>query len=236
MILKVASREFELSARSDSKGRFRFTRLPSARDAAFWVTARDYAPTATSHLQLDEGKTHDLGEVLLSRGVALTGTVTRAGGGPLEGSQVYLVPHAAMRSKMDLDMFQVFDRIFDRESAIVGAETDAEGRYSFPRVSSGDYVVAVYAMGFQARYSDVVSVLRDVRGAPVDVELTTGNNLSGIVTDESGAPLPGVQLAVLPERGRRELMLKTIKTVSDEAGRFSFFSLGAGPYTPLRPS
>lgn len=86
------------------------------------------------------------------------------------------------------------------------AATDREGRYTFDGVSPGRYVISAsapgYANGRVLRDNGVQHpphVMRVGTGQTVnglDVRLTRGASVSGVITDPSGLPLAGVDVVV----------------------------------------
>jgi len=122
------------------------------------------------------------------------------------------------------------------------AWTDANGRFSFGYLPAGRYQIRVTKDGYQpAAYNGAGNPNRP----PETIQLAVGesrsglmlrlkliSSINGVVLDEDGDPLPGVQVLVMrPEfrRGRRKLMPGPM-AMTDRTGHYRLSGLVGGQY------
>ena len=121
------------------------------------------------------------------------------------------------------------------------AWTDANGRFSFGYLPAGRYQLRAVKDGYQgAAYGAETS-----RRAPATIQLAAGQvrsdfvlrfqlvgSISGVVLDEDGDPLSGVEVRVLRpdfQRGKRTLLPGPM-TVTDSNGHYLVSGLAGGKY------
>lgn len=193
-------------ARSDASGRFRvFGVRPGSR--RLLVRAAGLAPWRGEV----EVRGHDevRVDVRLQRGLTVTGTITDAGGAPLEGVLVW----AARRH---------WTAAPDPPHAI-GTRTDPNGRYRLRGIEAGYCWITVDG-GRRGRAAEVL-VGGGERELVHDVSLTPGTDLRGRVLDADGTGLAGLSV-----RARRLNDWRSTGTITDEAGAFTIFGLGEHAY------
>jgi protocatechuate 3,4-dioxygenase beta subunit len=120
-----------------------------------------------------------------------------------------------------------------------GVRPGADGTFTIPRTSAGDYRVAVNGLGTnlyikEARLGQTdalqtVAILPPVNGT---LEITLGANpgqVMGAVTDATLKPVSGVQAVLIPDQLRnRQDLYKTATT--DQDGRFTLRGITPGDY------
>jgi hypothetical protein len=121
------------------------------------------------------------------------------------------------------------------------AWSDANGRFSFGYLPAGRYQLRGTKDGYQpAAYG-----ARNPGGPPATIQLAASesrsdvifhlkliSSISGVVLDEDGDPLPGIQVMVLrPEfrRGKRKLMPGQM-AITDSTGHYHLSGLLGGPF------
>jgi hypothetical protein len=115
----------------------------------------------------------------------------------------------------------------------------ADGTFSIPRISAGDYRVAVNGLGTNlyikdARLGQTDALQSLAISPPVNgtLEITLGANpgqVMGAVTDATLKPVSGVQAVLIPEQLRnRQDLYKTVTT--DQDGRFTLRGITPGDY------
>lgn len=125
------------------------------------------------------------------------------------------------------------------------AVTDEEGVYAFYEIEPSPHFVLALARDHVFRYGDVVSVERG-RTAELDLVLSRGGSISGLVVDPAGQPMPGVTVTAeyrppgmasigkLVQKALRyingEFLKGPFQAVSDAEGRFEVHSLPHGVY------
>jgi hypothetical protein len=121
------------------------------------------------------------------------------------------------------------------------AWTDANGRFSFGYLPPGRYQLRVTKDGYQPAANGEVNPRRP----PAIIQLAAGeartdfifrlqliSSISGVVLDEDGDPLPGVEVLVMRpdfQRGKRRLMPGPMAT-TDSNGRYRLSGLVGGQY------
>ena len=123
------------------------------------------------------------------------------------------------------------------------AMANAEGRFAFPTVEPGGYVIGAVRTGF-AVVADTgiqgsrgrVNVMVDSGAKVTDLKLrlTPAAVISGRVTDEEGNPQPGVSVRLMHPvyvNGQRQLQrIEAIVSLADDRGEFRLFGLLPGRY------
>jgi protocatechuate 3,4-dioxygenase beta subunit len=121
------------------------------------------------------------------------------------------------------------------------AWTDANGRFSFGYLPAGRYQLRVTKDGYQPAVNAEVNPRRP----PAIIQLASGeartdfifrlqliSSISGVVLDEDGDPLAGVQVLVMRpdfQRGKRKLMPGPM-AMTDSNGRYRLSGLVGGQY------
>jgi len=168
-------------------------------------------------------------EVQLVRGARVRGVVTDPEGDPLEGVAI------SIGSNFDPWM------VFDTESRMVkidGVETDEDGRFDVLRVPAGMALVLIAAdetSTWQPAQVDL-ALLQPGENHDIEVALTLGASISGLVTDVDGAPIPGARvslqkldLSLTAMNIAMEDMMSDDERADDE-GRFAFTGLRNGAF------
>ena len=194
------------TATSEADGSFSFDRLVG-RTYVLNASAGDLVSGPVSYTLRE--KSAEPVVIRLAEGARIEVTVARAGGGePIAGATVEL-----------------------SESSAGAATTDGQGRATLRGVPRGSFaLVAARADGHAPGQALIM-----VPGAPgavaqARIELRAGAPVSGVVVDESGAPVEGARVAPqdvaqpfgLPDPGDQ------VKT--DERGRFEVPAVAAGTY------
>ncbi len=120
------------------------------------------------------------------------------------------------------------------------AATDPDGRFEFPRLPAGPYVISVSRDGFDpinasqresAQRSRNVTVTDGQALRDVNFSMIRGTSLAGVVRDERGEPVSGVSIAAAQFSfiGRRRLMPVQTGT-TDDIGAFRLYGLPPGDY------
>lgn len=127
------------------------------------------------------------------------------------------------------------------------AWTDTNGRFSFGYLPPGRYQLRVTRDGYQpAAYSG-----RGPGGAPATIQLAASesrsdlivrlkliSSISGVVMDEDGDPVPGIQMQAMKpayQRGKRKLVPGP-SAITDKDGRYRLSGLVGGQYTVVTNS
>jgi hypothetical protein len=212
---------------SEGDGTYAISGLPPGTDTvSFEPTGSDYVgqfydgaseSADATPIVLAAGATKEGIDARLAEGSTVEGTVTAAGGGPLEGVEVHLQP---------------------TEGGFAGATiTDSEGDYAITGLRPGGYTVqfvptvgnyaGLYYDGkSQVGEADAITVAGGVTRTGVDASLSPGASIAGTVTDkQTGAPARGVQVTIEPTEGGESL-----STTTSEDGSYSLSGLAPGNY------
>ncbi len=176
-----------------------------------------------------------LGELVLSPGGALSGSVRDVDGEPAARARVWVVQGATASSGPTEEHRRVYGEGFTGlgDGLRASAETDDLGRYRFEGVPAGRVSVVARRAGRLCTYTAPIAVPAGGEAeAPV---LTLGsvpsdNLIAGHVRDESGGPIADARIAVFDDRGPRNINAKTYAS-SGSDGSFSAVVLSGARYT-----
>jgi protocatechuate 3,4-dioxygenase beta subunit len=123
------------------------------------------------------------------------------------------------------------------------ATTDAEGRYKFPDVAAGGYIVMVHAPAYviqveRRRRNDAgkaLNVAENDNLENVDLTMTRGGVVTGKVTDEDGRPVVAESVTIfrLDQQGKRiqdDGFEPFGREETDDQGIYRIFGIEAGRY------
>jgi hypothetical protein len=110
-------------------------------------------------------------------------------------------------------------------SFMIQQKTDADGRFRLANLTEGAVDVAVSLTGYSTARFPTVRPTKD--GIDLDVRLGKGARIFGVVTDETGAPLPAVMVG-LDVEPQGQLFAETASTAGD--GSYEFKAVEAGSH------
>jgi hypothetical protein len=127
------------------------------------------------------------------------------------------------------------------ESPTMSAVTNAEGRYQFQNLKSGDYRISVFApayviegeSAFSSDYGKTITILEGEQVEDLNFSLTPGGVVTGKVVDDYGMPViaEGVGAFRLDDNGKRDKAAGTmLKWQTDDRGSYRIFGLESGRY------
>jgi len=205
------SQEVEISA-----GSFEVRNLgPGAHSMEIRAAGR--APARLERVRVRPGDFTDVGEILLQPGLELEGRVVTADGGAAVAGASIRIDRGAGPSS------------WTQESGEFVTVSDAGGRFVFDELEAGRFTLTLF-------HSEFAPVLRSVdvdpktRESEIEIELTGGGEIRGVVIDSDGLPVAGADLVIY--RGMRAFDLRMTSTAED--GTFRFPLLAAGPYVIMR--
>jgi len=201
-------------------GRFLLEDVPPGK----WqvsVEAKGYQASRVGDVVVEEGATKENVEVKVAPGGALKGRVVDARSGrPIPDAEVSVQGAGGGGGPM---------MVFPGMGGDGDVTTDADGRFEIEGLAPGKARVT-------ARHGDYAEATESVEiketGGAVEVRMTTGGSVAGVVVSESRQPLAGAQvsLSAAGESGFGRMTGGT-GTVTDASGRFRFDHLGAGRYS-----
>jgi protocatechuate 3,4-dioxygenase beta subunit len=215
--------------RTGADGAFVLTLYP--RKGAAGVLARHpwRAPAELALVDLADGEHRSGLELVVSAGIAVTGTVVDGRGRPVEGAAVELLPAE--------------DGTRHGQGDSGGAATDGEGRFRIDHRAEGAYDLVATARGFAATWRRGIEL--EAPREPSDDPPTTdlgvlaldpAARIVGRVEGDDGRPLAGAEVTWL------QMSRDEIRRLSDQAertvradgdGRFEVVDLVAGVPTQL---
>jgi hypothetical protein len=186
----------------------------------YWKDQPSYGAADPLVLAADDGPVHGDVDAHLAVGATIEGTVTGAGGVPLEGVCVEAnVPAGS------------------GWNGVGNTPTGADGTYSLGSLPAGDlrvrfvpcgggpYVEQWYRDQPDFNSSTPIALTAGVVTPGVDAQLYVGSRVSGTVTDRSGVPIPNVNVNVNPDGPGSSAWGQT-----DADGEYSTNALPPGRY------
>jgi protocatechuate 3,4-dioxygenase beta subunit len=237
------------SALTDSQGRFTFPGLiPGDYEVSASVggwpgtLGQQTSFESTSHIAVSRAARVDGVTLVLSRGLAVTGTIVDRTGEPLQG-----VPVVALQLNTTGD-----ERHATPAGAVQGAarQTDDRGRYRVLGLQPGKYIVAAladaatlgggtstsqpvpiyYPGSSSTAYAVSVTVAtKDVEGIDFALGDVPTARVTGMAFDSSGAPLAGTIALTVSQRSGS--IVPSPRTTQPNAnGAFTFVNVAPGDY------
>ena len=186
----------------------------------WWDDAAD--EDSAEIVTVDAGATTEGISAALATGGSISGTVTDASGSPVPGLSVYA------------------SKVGTTAGFEVWAQTDEEGRYVAEGLPSGQYLVRfegsddVLAEWWDdARTKGAATPVTVVSGsevAGISPQLAPAGAVAGVVTDENGEPVSGVEVRVTPV-GSHPFEVGERSGVTGSDGSFVVRGLSAGDHT-----
>lgn len=223
-------------ARTGVDGRYRITGLPQGSYRLTFDEKR-FVLLERREVELAAGETKTL-DIALTPAVTLVGRVSDEKGQPVAGARGALAPGSETRMGM---MFRVMGR--ESEANAGGFTSGLDGTFRATRLAPGtNQKLTVTHPDFERR---VVAGLDLVPGAPrplsIDIVLSPGYALAGVVKDKEGKPVEGAEVTLNQSvtmtggRGGNVVSFSSIQSVrprgeTDFEGRFGFKGLSAGDY------
>ncbi len=204
-----------VSTTTDETGEFHVT-MPADGPYVVFMIHPDHPPVALDG-PVDSGTSIDFS---FPPAIEHSGRVRDADGTPIAGADVVACAQQAPTFGAD---------------ACELARTDERGEYAFTRLAEGSYGFQAWAPGYALSVLEPGRFPLDPDGEAVaPLVLEPGAEVTGTLTDDSGAALAGVQVHYATDRvrlrqarGERDAQ-PLILLFTDEQGQFSFRGLPAG--------
>lgn len=210
---------------SGPDGAFRADRLAPGSNQKLTVTHPAFERRVISGLDLVAGASKPLSvDVVLSRGLVLTGVVKDKEGKPVADAAVALNRSVQMTGGRGGAMVS-FNSV---ESVRPRAETDFEGRFEFKGLSPGDYDLTISKPGFTRSVSSAVKA--GDGATPLEVVLSPGASIAGRLTQPNGQPVTGYSITARPSTpvSSPGIRLVTAAVGTDPEGGFVLDGLAPG--------
>jgi len=177
------------------------------------VNAPGYTAGRVSNLEVEDGKSLPDVEVALETGVRLVGRVTDSSGAP--------IPAVTIRND---SMRGGGSRVMRFDPMDAPVVTDPNGEYSMEAQEPGERTFSFVRSGYVSDSKTVNLTGKEVR---LDVQLSSGMHLGGVVTTDSGTPVPD---AIVRASSASDSTFGR-EARSDANGTFTMEGLAPGHYT-----
>lgn len=160
------------------------------------------------NVDVEEGKTVSDLVIELDTGVKLTGKVTGPNGAALSDATVQIQPSPTGQ--------------FARSGSMRRAVTDANGEFTLDSLDPGEETFEISHPKYLATSKTVTLKGREMR---MDVQLSGGQRVTGVVVTDSGMPVAEAEVEAFTASGGGTDRVRT-----NASGQFEFQSLGTGRY------
>jgi protocatechuate 3,4-dioxygenase beta subunit len=216
-------------ARSGADGRYSMRGL-SPRSYRLAAEDERYVPwSRTVRVAPGQAEAQD---APLTRAATLAGRVVDEEGRPIEGARVRV-------SRGGENVFRAFTRLFEGDRAV---RTGRDGSFRATRLAPGENQrLDVSHDDYEEQAVGGISLAAGAARSGITVVLRRGLSVRGVVKDEDGRPLPGVEVTLSSSRtvrsARGGIQMSFVGPASDVRretgadGRFEFRGIKAGDYT-----
>ncbi len=183
----------EVEVEANENGEIELTEIEPNKDLTLVVGGPYWAKRRLQVAALDPGEERDLGEVILSPGILLSGRILGPDGKGVADAQISL---------QDRNQANEFGMVFGNAPGATRADatTDEDGNFAIEGVRVGEYTLDANAHGF-VRASTSLNLVEGRPDHSVDLHLATGASVSGVVRNQNGKPLPDARVVLVRSRG-----------------------------------
>ena len=185
--LRTADR---LVFRTGADGTFKATRLAAGEEQRLTIAHPDFQPKTTGGLSLPPGSTKTV-DVVLRRGLTLTGRVRDESGRPIADAEIELGSGRGfgVRAARVLGVGAL-------ATARPKVSTGGDGRFEVKGLSEGDYSLTVTKVGFAEHRLDRVPMEAERRD-PLEITLSAGADIRGTVSRRDGRSAEGYRIRAM---------------------------------------
>lgn len=226
-LMRGYNREQRFEATTGKDGTFRFRNLAAGVEMNMWVAHAEYAPSAGPPFASLQGEAQDLGDITLTEGFNIHGTVTDEAGNPLQATiEVRMQPNDAFRLGSNNDLRQV-DEGMGRLLTVIA---DEQGNFKVNKLAANIWNVTAHLEGYASSPKNAISLHGKPRPRKEAIIIKLGEEyrIAGIVQDENRVPIAGAVINVARSQPRPVI---TADAVSDENGMFDVRGLQKGFYS-----
>ena len=208
---------------TDSKGRFRFRRLPAGAEMSTWVVHGDFAPTqGPTFSSLDEDE-QELPPIVMKSGYSLGGVITDTNGQPLAGS-VELRRQRSGFAVASPEEQRAEDLALGR---LVQAQANEQGHFRVQNIAEGIWTLRASHEGHASTEIRPILFFENKHVDDVEVVLDEEHHIAGRAINEHDEPVPNALVSVSRVQPRPIL---TGTTYTKEDGSFDVRGLATGVY------
>jgi protocatechuate 3,4-dioxygenase beta subunit len=183
--------------RTGVDGTFKAARLTPGDGQSLTVSHAEFESRTIGGLSLPAGGTRSGVSVVLSRGLSLLGIVKDGDGNPVADAEVMLNQARNFRGGRGGAMVQM--NFIGGPEGRPRATTGPDGRFEFKGLTKGDYMLSARKQGFSEAILDPAKVVEN--GETVELTVSAGASISGLVVDSSGQPAEGYFVQVRSKAG-----------------------------------
>ncbi|MCP4092513.1 MAG: carboxypeptidase regulatory-like domain-containing protein [Planctomycetes bacterium] len=216
---------FETTSGAD--GTFHFRNLAAGIEMNMWVAHSEYAPSAGPPFASLQGEAQYLGDITLTEGFSIHGTVTDEAGNPLAAAvEVRMQPNDAFRLGSSTELREV-DEGMGRLLTVIA---DEQGNFKVNKLAANIWNVTARLEGYASSPKNAISLHGKPRPRtePILIKLGEEFHIAGIVQDENKNPIAGAIINVARAQPRPVV---TADAISDENGQFDVRGLQKGIYS-----
>lgn len=209
-------------------GRFE-AQLENARgDVRLKAVHPDYTAGFSDSIVVRAGENLTDIEIVLPVGGRIVGVVTEEDGGPLAGARINLheqpvqsVNNPAVRP--DSPFLQR-----PRSQATHSITSASDGRFEIRGIEPGTKILEIRGDGFLDELINDVLVIDGEEVGPLNIVLSRGHRLTGVVSDTGGKPIAGARVSVMLRKGKGGRASAAVTTGPE--GDFVLDGLSRGTY------
>jgi protocatechuate 3,4-dioxygenase beta subunit len=213
------------TAVTGADGAFRVP-LPAASPLRVTLRARGWRSLVLPEPLGEIRGDHDLGTFDLVRALPVTGRVLDPSGKPLGGAEVRAVADSVDMTSMNIRT--MVEQVFAPPAVLDRATTREDGTFLLESLGKGTYVLVASHPKYAPNRRDGVLVDPTGETPPVEIVLVPGHSLRVRCLDSAGAPIPGVELSLIPSRMRMPDGTDQHLGKSDARGDAVFDNLAGG--------
>lgn len=213
----------KFEAETDSKGRYRFRRLPANHEMNIWVYHGDFAPTQGPAFASLDSEAQELPPIVLRSGYSLSGRVTDIGGNPLPAKveirrqqSGFLAGTPEQRREEDLAL-----------GRLVEVQADDEGNFHAQNIAEGIWILRASHEGYATAEIRPILFLENKSVEDQKVMLEDEHHIAGRAVDENDQPVANALVNVSRVQPR-PILTGSARTLED--GTFDVRGLSRGVY------
>ncbi|MFK5954990.1 MAG: carboxypeptidase regulatory-like domain-containing protein [Planctomycetota bacterium] len=210
-------------AETDSKGRYRFRKLPANKDMNIWVYHGDYAPTQGPNFASLADESQELPPIVLKDGYAIAGQVTDTNHNPLSAKvQLRKQKNGFKHSSPEEQLAE--DRALGR---LLEVQADENGNFQFKNIAEGIWILRADMEGFASSEVRPIACFESKSIEDQEVILDDEHHIAGRAVDENDQPIVN-GLVNVSRVQPRPILTGSTRTLDD--GSFDVRGLAAGVY------
>ncbi|MDP7063226.1 MAG: carboxypeptidase-like regulatory domain-containing protein [Planctomycetota bacterium] len=226
-LMRGYQRSERFQATSGNDGTFRFRNLAAGIEMNMWVAHADYAPSAGPPFASLQGEAQDLGDITLTEGFSIHGSVSDEAGNPLPATiEVRMQPNDAFR----LGSSEKLRELDEGMGRLLTVVADNQGNFKVKKLGANIWNVTARMEGYASSPKNAIALQGRPRPRtePILIKLGEEYRISGVVQDENKQPIVGAIINVARAQPRPVV---TADAVSNQDGSFEVRGLQKGVYS-----